>query len=192
MLSDLDEIPRCWVIHRLRYMEPFPTEYFILLKMDMFYYSYRWAKANPDRLFQIHTQTIAKVFLRSYLNSHRLSEIAGAHHHPNRLWFIDKAGWHCSYCFTPERIRFKIQGLAHTEYHGPPYTNLDHIQKVMSSGQDLFLRGGEEMRLVANDVPDVPYLVKTQSKRLKLFYPDLSADKKSVVLPSKEDIQNAS
>jgi hypothetical protein len=86
---------------------------------------FRWKKANPDRKAQIHSQTTAKVFYRSYLDSHDFAGIAFSHHNPDRHWFIDGAGWHCSYCFSAARIRKKIEGLG--------------MPSVVSSGWDSVL-----------------------------------------------------
>ena len=182
VLTDLDEIPRCFVYYRLMYLEKIPSDTYGLLKMDLFYYSYRWKKTNPDRLLQIHSQTVAKVFYRKYLNVRNPSEIAFLHHSSQHHWLIDHAGWHCSYCSFPDRIQRKINALAHVEYAHPPFNEISHIKDVITTGKDIFLRENEELGLQTTSDPDIPFLVVAQRKKFKYFYPDLAENQKTTIL----------
>jgi beta-1,4-mannosyl-glycoprotein beta-1,4-N-acetylglucosaminyltransferase len=170
ILSDVDEIPRCSVIAELRNLREFPKHTYVLLKMSFFYYSYRWIKSNSDRLHQIHSQTTSKAISKDLLSRFDLARINRMHQTPAEHFFVDNAGWHCSFCFSAEMIRSKIQSFAHQEYNRPPFTNLDHINSVIRSGKDLFLRNGEDLVLNNNSI--IPSLVLTQHSKYSRFYPN--------------------
>ncbi len=115
LLSDIDEIPRCGLVYRLRFADDLPRDTYGVLKMQVFQYNFRWtrpaAASAPARLAQLQTDTVAKAFYRRYADTRTLSAIATAHALPERHWFIDHAGWHCAYCFSPEKIRTRLLGL---------------------------------------------------------------------------------
>lgn len=53
---------------------------------------------------------------------------------------IDNAGWHFSYCSTPEKIMHKIHAYSHQEFNKPEWNNLDNIKKSIENRTDLFGR----------------------------------------------------
>lgn len=59
----------------------------------------------------------------------------------NRLPVIENGGWHISYFFDTKGIQEKVRSFSHREYDRPEFTNDEHIEKCVSEGRDLFVRG---------------------------------------------------
>lgn len=54
---------------------------------------------------------------------------------------ISNGGWHYSYLGGSEKILKKIDSTAHTEFNSDEFKNIDHINKSMKYGSDIFKRG---------------------------------------------------
>jgi beta-1,4-mannosyl-glycoprotein beta-1,4-N-acetylglucosaminyltransferase len=61
---------------------------------------------------------------------------------------IHDGGWHISFTGGPEAISKKLQAYAHQEYNTAGYANLDRVAAAISTGADLFSRGGGRARLL--------------------------------------------
>ena len=114
ILSDLDEIPRCSVVDTLGRTQNIPTDFYVMLDLGFFYYSLRWEYEARSYAERLHASNTAKVFLRSFLDTTKIQDIAFAHHNMQRpRWVVQDAGFHCSYCMSPEDISLKIKNFAH-------------------------------------------------------------------------------
>ena len=114
ILSDLDEIPRCSVVDTLGRTQNIPTDFYVMLDLGFFYYSLRWEYEAQSYAERLHASNTAKVFLRSFLDTTKIQDIAFAHHNMQRpRWVVQDAGFHCSYCMSPEDISLKIKNFAH-------------------------------------------------------------------------------
>lgn len=58
----------------------------------------------------------------------------------DNLPIIKKAGWHFTYLGGIEKIKYKIQSFAHTEYNKPEYTDDAHILAALEKGEDVLKR----------------------------------------------------
>jgi beta-1,4-mannosyl-glycoprotein beta-1,4-N-acetylglucosaminyltransferase len=58
----------------------------------------------------------------------------------NNWQCIAKGGWHFSYLGGLEKIKYKIQSFAHTEFNREEFLNDEHIIKAMEEGKDIFNR----------------------------------------------------
>ncbi len=175
-----------------RWWKDFPSDRFILLKMDFFFYSYRWRKSNGDRAQQSHGQTTSKALLMSYAkNIESFSWMGTAHHlgEVGEMLLIDNAGWHCSYCMSWEGIQSKLHAFAHREYAGAPYTNEEHIKFHMTTGRDLFDRPNEEMALQRSCKGDIPAIIRQEPDRFRMFWPELDESGNETPYPSPEQFE---
>lgn len=61
---------------------------------------------------------------------------------------LNKAGYHLSYWGSAERIKYKIENFAHTEYNKEEYTAVDKIQERIDKGIDIFSRPADFNQLI--------------------------------------------
>lgn len=61
---------------------------------------------------------------------------------------IKKAGWHFSYLGGVEKIKYKLQSFAHTEFNKPEYFDEAHILTALEKGQDVLKRENMEYKIV--------------------------------------------
>jgi beta-1,4-mannosyl-glycoprotein beta-1,4-N-acetylglucosaminyltransferase len=62
---------------------------------------------------------------------------------------IPKAGWHFSYLGGLEKIKYKIQSFAHTEFNKDEYTSDENILSALEEGKDIFKREGVKYKFVS-------------------------------------------
>jgi beta-1,4-mannosyl-glycoprotein beta-1,4-N-acetylglucosaminyltransferase len=102
-------------------------------------------------------QCINKMEMTTYFGDFRNKEITNKWYHPKvvnwgtlknktpdecRLTFDcqwwENGGWHLTYFGGAERIANKLENFAHQEYNKEEYKNIDHIERSISEGRDLF------------------------------------------------------
>lgn len=62
---------------------------------------------------------------------------------------VEKAGWHFSYLGGLEKIKYKIQSFAHTEFNKEEYLRDENILKALEEGKDIFKRPGVVYKFVS-------------------------------------------
>ncbi len=85
---------------------------------------------------------------------------------------VEKAGWHFSYLGGLEKIKYKIQSFAHTEFNKEQYTSDANILKAMEEGKDIFNRPGVQYKFVST------YYYPSFLRNVMLQYPSLLHMKK--------------
>lgn len=161
LFSDVDEIPSAHAISVLKNSAAMPSNTFVHNVMPLFYYSYRW-KCNKEF-------SNMKIFTLSYLDMYPnpLEQLFFESKLPHLI--LKKAGWHCSYCMSPEEIQLKLISFAHKEFSKKPYTYLKYIKYQISKGRDLFRRSG---RFMFNQNPeDIPPSVVAHPDKFGMFFP---------------------
>lgn len=78
---------------------------------------------------------------------------------------IPKGGWHFSYLGGLEKIKYKIQSFAHTEFNREEFLHDDNIIKAMEEGRDIFNRPNTVYRFVS------PYYYPYGLRNKMLQYP---------------------
>ena len=58
----------------------------------------------------------------------------------NRISHFSDSGWSCSSFGGPEKIKEKLESIAHTEFNNDKFKNVDHIVNCQKTGKDLFHR----------------------------------------------------
>ncbi len=79
---------------------------------------------------------------------------------------IGNAGWHFSYLATPEKIREKLLRFSHTEYSGPPYTDIPYITDRIKQRKSLFDEG--QFTVVPLDAPR--YVMENQERFAEFIF----------------------
>jgi beta-1,4-mannosyl-glycoprotein beta-1,4-N-acetylglucosaminyltransferase len=122
LISDVDEIPKN--IHLLGDHE------LTGFRQDLYYYNME----NPTGEKWCGTVALKNATLQKYSSQWAREKRNCADH------YIEDGGVHLSYFGGPERIRRKLESFAHTEFNRPEFKNIDHIQKCIYTGEDLFGR----------------------------------------------------
>jgi len=88
---------------------------------------------------------------------------------------VNNGGWHYSYLGDKYHVSNKIKSFAHSEFNIDEFTNINHIEKCMSNGLDIFERG-KKYRVVDIDgnspdcidyfIEKYPHLVKSQHEKI--------------------------
>lgn len=85
---------------------------------------------------------------------------------------VEKAGWHFSYLGGLEKIKYKIQSFAHTEFNKDEYLGDAHILKALEEGKDIFKRPGVVYKFVST------YYYPDFLRDVMLQYPSLLYQKR--------------
>lgn len=64
---------------------------------------------------------------------------------------IKQGGWHFSYLGGIEKIKYKLQSFAHTEFNKPEYLDDEHIIHALENGLDVLKRPGIKYKFVPLD-----------------------------------------
>jgi len=156
LLSDLDEIPDPRVIKSIGIsVEP------ELFEMLFHYYYLNCQNVGYEHLWKGTIICSGKYFKNSTPQLIR----------DNRYNYkiIENAGWHFSYLGGAEKIKYKIQSFAHTEFNKDEYLQNEHILKVITEGRDIFNRPGVAYKFISVFFYP-PFLRKVMLHYPKLVY----------------------
>ena len=127
LTSDIDEIPRSWVVESLKRCHGWEGST-VKLEMRFYYYSYL-VRARED--WPVKMLTI----IDNDGNYPRPYDLRTGKR--DNIIFKD-AGWHCSYCFADlAHFRNKISSFSHSEFDLPKYHTKDNIVKSIREGVSL-------------------------------------------------------
>ena len=134
---------------------------------------------NPERVDYIKKsydlQCTNKMEMTTYFGSFYNKEITNKWYHPkvvnwgtlksttpdncrldfNCQWW-ENGGWHLTYFGGSERIANKLENFAHQEYNKDEFKNIDHIEKSISEGKDLFGEWRKFERIEPEKNKDLP------------------------------------
>ena len=128
----ITEIPKRELVLRLPSMY---SELNIGARLDLLHlqYSFQWRKR--DRWLK--AMVMNDLFLRQNISLHTVRN-------HGRVWRpeIKNAGWHCSYCMSPEHIREKLMSFAHANdlEMKAEFKELGWIQHCIKDGWDIMNR----------------------------------------------------
>jgi beta-1,4-mannosyl-glycoprotein beta-1,4-N-acetylglucosaminyltransferase len=136
LISDLDEIPHPFILKKIN-LDKGP----VALNMLFHYYFFNCQNAGTERWWNGSIVCTGKQFKATTAQQLR----------DNRNVFksIPKAGWHFSYLGGLEKIKYKIQSFAHTEFNKEEYLKDENIIKAMEEGEDIFNRPGMLYKFVS-------------------------------------------
>lgn len=154
IISDLDEIPNPELLAKINL-----TDGPVALSMLFHYYFLNCQNTGTERWWNgsiVCTGQQLRATTPQALRDKR-----------NELKRISKAGWHFSYLGGIEKIKYKIQSFAHTEFNRDEYTSDDNILKAMEQGKDIFNRSGVLYKFVS------VYYYPAFLRKVMLQYPQL-------------------
>jgi beta-1,4-mannosyl-glycoprotein beta-1,4-N-acetylglucosaminyltransferase len=137
MVCDGDELPD------RRFVQNLPRVYDILdqpisLDMSNHYYSFNWT-------YNFRWASAYVVNDRKLTNASSLDAMRDVRRRRHKRF--EKAGWHCSYCMSPEMMITKLTQFSHTDYDHPLFKNTTRIKLFRERGLDLFGREGTEYKM---------------------------------------------
>jgi beta-1,4-mannosyl-glycoprotein beta-1,4-N-acetylglucosaminyltransferase len=136
IVSDLDEMPNPQVLKRIK-----PAASPLSLSMIFHYYFLNCQNVGDEHLWNgsiVCTGSQFKQIGSQVLRDNR-----------NNYPRIKKAGWHFSYLGGVEKIKYKIQSFAHTEFNKDEYLQDEQIINAMLTGKDIFNRPGAVYKFVS-------------------------------------------
>ncbi len=135
ILSDLDEIPDPFLLKKIS-LEKGP----VVLSMLFHYYFFNCQNVGVERWWNGSIVCSGKQFKQ--MTPQQLRD--------NRNVYspVPKSGWHFSYLGGLEKIKYKIQSFAHTEFNKEEFLNDENIIKAMEEGKDIFNRPDTKYRFV--------------------------------------------
>jgi beta-1,4-mannosyl-glycoprotein beta-1,4-N-acetylglucosaminyltransferase len=136
LISDLDEIPNPFLIKKVN-LEDGP----VVLSMLFHYYYLNCQNMGAERWWNGTILCTGKQF--AGITPQQLRD------NRNVYKSIPKAGWHFSFLGGPEKIKYKIQSFAHTEFNKDEYLNEDQILEAIKEGKDIFNRPGTSYKFVS-------------------------------------------
>jgi len=161
LICDVDEIVSPAAISNAKSM-PKSFDMPCSLEMDFFYYNFNWVKGDKWYAVYIISDTGVATLVEKYDASGKILVTLSTlrdHFITTRGHFkrgaIQSAGWHASFFASTEEIQRKLRSYSHQEWNTAEYTSAEHITKCITSGADLFTRGGAE-DLIAFDVTGLP------------------------------------
>ncbi len=154
MVSDLDEIPDPSVLQKIKA----PAEP-IAFSLLFHYYFLNCQNRGKSRWWKGCIACTAKKF----------KEITpqGLRNGRDVFQSVSAGGWHFSFLGGVEKIKYKIQSYAHTEYNKDEYVDEKHIEESIRKGADILKREGMFFKFV----PLSYYPVKLQ--KIMKQYPKL-------------------
>lgn len=154
LISDLDEIPNPKLLAAINL-----TGGPVALSMLFHYYFLNCQNTGTERWWNGSIVCTGKQF--------KATSPQALRDRRNDLERIAKAGWHFSYLGGLEKIKYKIQSFAHTEFNRHEYTSDENILKAMEQGKDIFNRPGVKYNFVS------VYYYPAFLRNVMLQYPQL-------------------
>ena len=128
IISDLDEIPS---IKKLNYIlsSDFKKIAPIALEQHLFHLDCNFLKLESWRGSIAATMQICNAYSPHTLRRSR-----------NRISHFSESGWSFSSFGGPDRIKEKLESIAHKEFNNEKFKNTEHIVNCQKTGSDLFHR----------------------------------------------------
>lgn len=154
-VCDVDEIPDCKVVvNEKERIHSTCKNGAVYMQQMMYYYNLNWFMEIWRKPFFISNELLSNSTSLQQYRDKRDVKIGG----------LLQCGWHLSYFMSAVEIQRKLRSFAHTEYSGPEWTDLQHIQYSISNGVDLFKRFGQPFQ--KKDTVDFPQVFKEFHERL--------------------------
>jgi len=128
IISDVDEIPSKQKLEFIKLCD-FKKIAPIALEQHLFHIDCNFLKIETWRGSIITTMQICNAY-----SPHRLRRSR------NRISHFSDSGWSFSSFGGPDKIKEKLESIAHTEFNNDKFKNTDHIMNCQKTGKDLFHR----------------------------------------------------
>ena len=71
----------------------------------------------------------------------------------NKLSHFNNAGWSFSSFGEPQKVKEKLESIAHKEFNNDKFKNIEHIKNCQKTGADLFFRDVKSQKINRNFFP---------------------------------------
>lgn len=133
--GDLDEIPDPFILKKIKLL-PAPVVFTLLFH----YYFMNCQNTGDERWWNGSIACSGKHYKQTTPQALRDKR--------NDWKRINKGGWHFSYLGGLEKIKYKLQSFAHTEFNKEEYTHDKNILNALEKGEDILKRPGVSFRFV--------------------------------------------
>jgi beta-1,4-mannosyl-glycoprotein beta-1,4-N-acetylglucosaminyltransferase len=141
IISDVDEIPSKQKLEFIKLCD-FKKIAPIALEQHLFHIDCNFLKIETWRGSIITTIQICNAY-----SPHRLRRSR------NRISHFSDSGWSFSSFGGPDKIKEKLESIAHTEFNNDKFKNTDHIMNCQKTGKDLFHRKVQVKKVDKNFFP---------------------------------------
>ena len=141
IVSDGDEIPSKQKLEFIKSWE-FKKIAPVALEQNLFHIDCNFLKKETWRGSIITTMQICNAY-----SPHRLRRSR------NRISHFSESGWSFSSFGGPDKIKEKLESIAHTEFNNDKFKNTDHIMNCQKTGKDLFHRKVQVKKVDKNFFP---------------------------------------
>jgi beta-1,4-mannosyl-glycoprotein beta-1,4-N-acetylglucosaminyltransferase len=164
IISDLDEIPDPTTLLKIKKNKINIT--LNALQMDFYYYN---LNSKKEMMWCFSKMLLYKYFNELIQKKITCSDIRLNNIYLNPIeYIINNGGWHLSYFGDAHFIKNKLENFAHQEFNNKEYTNVEKIEKRITTGVDLFERSTDE-NLIMIPVKENAYLPPEYESYLQKF-----------------------
>ena len=142
IISDVDEIPSKEKLEFIKLCD-FKKIAPIALEQHLFHIDCNFLKKETWRGSIVTTMQICNAY-----SPHRLRRSR------NRISHFSESGWSFSSFGGPDKIKEKLESIAHTEFNNDKFKNTDHIMNCQKTGKDLFHRKVQVKKVDKNFFPN--------------------------------------
>jgi len=128
IISDVDEIPSKPKLEFIKSCD-FKNIAPVVFEQHLFHIDCNFLKLESWRGSIVTTIQICNAFSPHQLRRSR-----------NRISHFSDSGWSFSSFGGPNKIKEKLESIAHTEFNNEKFKNVDHIVNCQKTGEDLFYR----------------------------------------------------
>ena len=141
IISDVDEIPS---IKKLEFIKnsDFKKIAPVVLEQHLFHIDCNFLKLESWRGSIVTTMQICNAYSPHQLRRSR-----------NRISHFTDSGWSFSSFGGPNRVREKLESIAHREFNNDKFKNTEHIINCKKTGKDLFHRKVQSKKIDKNFFP---------------------------------------
>lgn len=141
IISDMDEIPSKKKLEFILSCD-FKKIAPVALEQHLFHLDCNYLKLESWKGSIVTTKQICNAYSPQQLRSAR-----------NRISHLSDSGWSLSSFGGPNKVKEKLESIAHKEFNNDKFKNIDHIMKCQKTGADLFHRKVQNKKIEKNFFP---------------------------------------
>jgi len=141
IISDVDEIPSKQKLEFIKLCD-FKKIAPVALEQYLFHIDCNFLKIETWRGSIVTTMQMCNVYSPHQLRRAR-----------NRISHFSESGWSFSSFGGPDKIKEKLESIAHKEFNNDKFKNIDHILNCQKTGKDLFHRKVQVKKVDKNFFP---------------------------------------
>jgi beta-1,4-mannosyl-glycoprotein beta-1,4-N-acetylglucosaminyltransferase len=141
IISDMDEIPSKKKLEFILSCD-FKKIAPVALEQHLFHLDCSYLKLESWKGSIVTTMQICNAYSPQQLRSSRY-----------RISYLSDSGWSLSSFGGPNKVKEKLESIAHKEFNNDKFKNIGHIMKCQKTGADLFHRKVQKKKIEKNFFP---------------------------------------